>query len=272
MSSATLAGTTALVTGAARGIGRAVAERLGREGAAVALLGRGATSLEAVHTALTERGTRTVAVVADVTDPEAVRRAVGRVEDELGPLDLVVNNAGLIDAAEVPFWEADAAQWWDVVETNLRGPVNVDRTVLPGMVSRGRGRIVNLSSGFAVSADPHYSAYTTSKSALLRLTDTIARPLAERGVHVFDISPGAVPTDMTAGMAMFADKTDWYDVDLFLNAVVAVAEGRLDALSGRFLHAGTDDLDALAARAEEIAAIDARTMHLRPYGPDDPQR
>ncbi|UGQ10718.1 SDR family oxidoreductase [Yinghuangia sp. ASG 101] len=263
---------TALVTGAARGIGRQVAERLAREGVAVALLGRSAASLEPVRTALAERGASAVALVADVTDPDAVRDAVERAEHELGPLDLVVNNAGLIDAAEVPFWEADAAQWWDVVATNLRGPVNVDRAVLPGMVARGRGRIVNLSSGFAVSADPRYSAYTTSKSALLRLTDTIAGPLAERGVYVFDISPGAVPTDMTAGMAMFADKTDWYDVDLFLNAVVAVAEGRLDALSGRFLHAGKDNLDALAARAPELAASDARKMHLRPYGPDDPQR
>lgn len=262
---------TALITGAARGIGRATAERLAREGVAVALLGRSAASLEPVRAALAERGASTVAVVADVTDPEAVHRAVDRAEDELGPLDLVVNNAGLIDAAEVPFWEADLAQWWDVVETNLRGPVNVDRAVLPGMVARGRGRIVNLSSGFAVSADPRYSAYTTSKSALLRLTDTIAGPLADHGVYVFDISPGAVPTDMTAGMAMFEGKTDWYDIGRFLDAVVAVAEGRLDALSGRFLHAGKDDLDALAARAAEIAALDARTMHLRPYGPDDPQ-
>ncbi|NUU24176.1 MAG: SDR family oxidoreductase [Streptomycetaceae bacterium] len=261
---------TALVTGAARGIGRAVCERLAAEGIAVALLGRSADSLAPLHAELTARGSRVTAVAADVNDPDAVHRAVRTTEDALGPIDLVVNNAGLIDAAEVPFWEADQAQWWDVVETNLRGPANVDRAVLPGMVARGRGRIVNVNSGFALRADPDYSAYSTSKAALLRLTDALAPPLAAHGVYVFDISPGAVATDMTAGMPMFAGRTDWYDKDLFLDAVLAVAEGRLDALSGRFIHAGKDDLDALAARAADIAEQDARRLHLRPYGTDDP--
>lgn len=263
---------TALVTGAGRGIGRAVAERLADEGIAVALLGRSASSVADVHADLARSGARVVSVVADVTDPDAVARAVREAEDALGPLELVVNNAGLIDAAEVPFWEADLGQWWDVVETNLRGPANVDRAVLPGMVARRHGRIVNLGSGFAVGPDPHYSAYSVSKGALMRLTDTIAAPLARHGVYVFDISPGAVATDMTASMDMFQGKSDWYDVDLFLDAVVAVAHGRIDALSGRFLHAGKDDLDALAARAAELAETDARRLHLRPYGPDDPQR
>jgi NAD(P)-dependent dehydrogenase (short-subunit alcohol dehydrogenase family) len=260
---------TALVTGAARGLGRAVAARLAAEGVAVAVLGRSAESLQAT---LRDLGSEAVAVVADVTDRHAVEAAVHEAESRLGPLDLVVNNAGRIDAAEVPFWEADPDQWWDVVATNLRGPANVDRAVLPGMVARGHGRVVNVSSGFAVEADPRYSAYSTSKAALLRLTDAIAAPLAERGVYVFDISPGAVATDMTAGMAMFEGKTDWYDMNRFLDAVTLVAEGRLDALAGRFLHAGKDDLPALAERADELAELDARRLHLRPYGPDDPQR
>lgn len=263
--------TTALVTGAARGIGRALAERLAAEGIAVALLGRSVDSLADTRAAVAATGTASVSVAADVTDPDAVGRAVRDAEAALGPLDLVVNNAGRIDAAEVPFWEADAEQWWDVVETNLRGPANVDRAVLPGMVARGRGRIVNVSSGFAVGAYPDYSAYSTSKTALLRLTDSMAGPLAERGVFVFDISPGALATDMTAGMGIFAGRTEWNDPKRFLDAVVAVSEGRLDALAGRFLHAGKDDLPALAERAAELAAIDARRLHLRPYGPDDPQ-
>jgi 3-oxoacyl-[acyl-carrier protein] reductase len=262
----------ALVTGAARGIGRLAARRLAAEGIAVALLGRSPDGVRALHEELAASGARSVPVVADVTDPEAVRAAVAAAEAALGPLDLVLNNAGLIDAAEVPFWEADQDQWWDVVETNLRGPANVDRAVLPGMVARGRGRIVNVSSGFAVEAFPDYSAYSTSKTALLRLTDTIAGPLAKRGVYVFDISPGALETDMTAGMAMFAGKTDWYSPVRFLDALVAVAEGRLDALTGRFLHAGKDDVDALATRAAHLAGQDARRLHLRPYGPDDPQQ
>ncbi|MDI2126680.1 SDR family NAD(P)-dependent oxidoreductase [Yinghuangia seranimata] len=262
--------TTALVTGAGRGIGRAVAERLAAEGLAVAVLGRSRESLTDVLDALGDA--RATAVIADVTDPKAVAAAVAEAEDTLGPLDLVVNNAGRIDQAEVPFWEADLDQWWTVVEANLRGVVNVDHAVLPRMVARRHGRIVNLSSGFAVGPDPHYSAYTTSKTAALRLTDTIAGPLADHGITVFDISPGAVATDMTAGMDIFRGKTDWYDLNLFLNAVVAVAEGHLDPLSGRFLHAGKDDLITLATRAAELKAKDARRLHLRPYGPEDPQQ
>lgn len=260
--------TTALVTGAARGLGRMAAVRLAATGRAVALLGRDAEALAAA--ARECGGARTVVVTADVRDPDAVARAVAGAEDALGPVDLLVNNAGTIDPAEVPFWEADPGAWWSVMETNLRGPVNLGHAILPGMVARGHGRIVNVNSGFATRADPLYSAYSTSKAALLRLTDAVAGPLAEHGVTVFDISPGAVATEMTAGMGMFAGRTTWTDPGLFLDALVAVADGRLDPLSGRFLHAGKDDLAALVARAGELAAADARRLHLRAYGPGDP--
>lgn len=265
-------GTTALVTGAARGLGRSIAEHLAGHGASVAVLGRTAESLEPVLAAIRATGARGIAVVADVTDLSAVTAAVADAEAALGPLDLVVNNAGLIDDAEVPFWETDPDRWWAVVETNLRGPANVDRAVIPGMLARGRGRIVNINSGFALRTDPNYSAYSTSKAALLRLSDAMAGPLAERGVYLFDVSPGAVATDMTAGMAMFEGKSDWYDKQRILGAVTAVAEGKVDALAGRFLHAGKDDIVKLAAeRADDIAERDARRLHLRPYGDDDPE-
>lgn len=268
----TLGTTTALVTGAARGLGRALAEHLAGQGASVAVLGRSTESLDPVLAAIRATGARGTAVVADVTDLSAVTAAVAAAEAELGPLDLVVNNAGLIDDTEVPFWETDPDRWWAVVETNLRGPANVDRAVLPGMVARGRGRIVNINSGFAIRTHPNYSAYSTSKAALLRLTDAMAGPLAERGVHIFDVSPGAVATDMTAGMPMFEGKDDWYDKRRILDAITAIAEGKADALAGRFLHAGKDDIVRLAAdRAADIAKLDARRLHLRPYGDDDPE-
>ena len=140
----------ALVTGASTGIGRALVEGLAAHGMAVAGLAR---NKDRLATAMAEvagkHGVRTLAVAADVTDPAAVDAAVARVADELGRVDLLVNNAGVIDAAEVPVWEADPDQWWDVVVSHVRGAQLLVRAVVPGMLARGHGRIVNLASGMS---------------------------------------------------------------------------------------------------------------------------
>jgi NAD(P)-dependent dehydrogenase (short-subunit alcohol dehydrogenase family) len=261
----TLSGVT-LVTGAGRGLGAAIARALAAEGMAVGLLGRERAGLAAVA----KDCPRSAVVSADVTDASAVRRAVAEVAAALGPVDLLVNNAGRIDPTEVGFAVADPDELWSVVETNLRGPLLVTAAVLPGMLHRGGGRIVNLNSGFAYRRTSAYTGYAVSKAALARFTDLLAFQYADAGVRVFDVSPGAVATDMTAGMPMFAGKRDWNPVERLTAAVVAVAEGRLDGLSGRFLHVGHDDLDRLVARAAEIRRRDARVLRLVPYGEDDP--
>lgn len=269
-----LDGQVALVTGAGRGIGRAIAVALAGAGAGVGLVGRTRATLDDAlrECARAASGGRAVAVPADVTDPDAVRAAVGTVERDVGPVDLLVNNAGRADAAEVPAWEADPADWWGVVETNLRGPMLACGVVLPGMVQRRRGRVININSGFGLSATPTYTAYSVSKAALTRLTDCLARSLAPHGVSVFDLSPGLVRTDMTTGMPMWADASaDWWTpADVVTRAVLLLASGRADSLSGRFLHASRDDFDQLIARAAEMAEHDTRTLRLRPYGADDP--
>ncbi|MER8184268.1 SDR family oxidoreductase [Kitasatospora sp. NPDC094015] len=270
MATGSLAGQVGLVTGAGRGIGREIAVGLAAEGMSVGLLGRTQDSLVETLRLCARRGARGVAVTADVTRPGAVREAVRAVERDLGPLDLLVNNAGQVDPAEVPLWEADPNRWWQVVETNLRGPFNLMRHVLPGMVQRRRGRVVNLNSGFALRPDGHYTAYATSKGALLQLSDNLADSVAAHGVVVLDISPGAVATDMTTGMPMFAGMKEWGSIGYMVAVTVDAARGRFDALHGRFLHAGRDNLEQLVSRAEEIRATDARTLRLRPYGPDDP--
>lgn len=270
MRSSSLEGQVALVTGAGRGIGREIALGLAAEGMAVGLVGRTLGTLTATLKTCVQQGARGVAVTADVARPGPVREAVRVIERDLGPIDLLVNNAGQVDRSEVPFWEADLGQWWQVMEANLRGPVNLLRSVVPGMVKRRRGRIVNLNSGFAVRPDGHYSAYATSKGALLQLSDNIADSLAEHGVVVLDISPGAVATDMTAGMAMFATMKEWNSIPYMVAVTVDAARGRFDGLHGRFIHAGRDNLEHLVSQAAEIRAQDARTLRLRPYGPDDP--
>lgn len=270
MRSGTLAGQVALITGAGRGIGREIALGLAAEGMAVGLVGRTQQTLIDTLKVCVRQGAKGIAISADVTRPGAVREAVRSIERDLGPIDLLVNNAGQVDKAEVPVWEADPTQWWQVVETNLRGPFNLMRSVLPGMVERRRGRILNLNSGFALRPDGHYTAYATSKGALLQLSDNIADSLAQHHVVVLDISPGAVATDMTAGMPMFADMKEWNSIPYMVAVAVDAARGRFDALHGRFIHAGRDNLEMLLAQAEAIRVKDARTLRLRPYSDEDP--
>ncbi|GAA1410643.1 hypothetical protein GCM10009639_61760 [Kitasatospora putterlickiae] len=270
MPTGSLTGQVGLITGAGRGIGRELAIGLAAEGMAVGLVGRTQETLTDTLKECVRHGSRGVAVAADVTRPGSVREAVRVVERDLGSVDLLVNNAGQIDAAEVPLWETDVNQWWQVVEVNLRGPYNLLRRVLPGMVRRRRGRVVNLNSGFALRPDGHYTAYATSKGALLQLSDNLADSLAEHHVVILDISPGAVATDMTAAMPMFRDTTTWGSIPYMVAVTVDAARGRFDALHGRFLHAGRDNLEELVRRADEIREADARALRLRPYGPDDP--
>ncbi len=259
----------ALVTGASRGIGRAIAVALSISGHAVGLLGRDPAAL--AETAALCTGPTSV-VLADVTDGVAVALAVGSVVAALGPIDLLVNNAGLIDAAEVLPWEADPDQWWSVVEANLRGPFLTSRAVLPSMVARGAGRIVNINSGMGPRPYTDYSAYSVSKGALARLTDCLATALDGTGVTIFDVSPGLVRTEMTEAMPIWTDArpAQWNPVANVVNFILAVTRGEVDALSGRFVHASRDDLADLLARADDIRAADARTLRLRPYGPADP--
>jgi len=268
---AVLPGQVALVTGASRGIGRAVAVGLAAAGMRVGLLARDRDQLATVAAECAAAGGQGVALPADVTDPVQVAAAVSAAESRLGPVALLVNNAGRIEPTEVPFAEADLEAWWKVIETNLYGPAAVTRAVLPGMLTRGAGRVVNVNSGFAYRPGEAYTAYAVSKGALARLTASLAYQCRDSGVSVFDVSPGLVRTEMTTAMPMWADKTDadWTPPQRMIDLVLAVAAGRLDALSGRFLHAGKDDVSTLVAAAERIREQDARVLRLVPYGDDD---
>jgi NAD(P)-dependent dehydrogenase (short-subunit alcohol dehydrogenase family) len=263
-----LAGTVALVTGASAGIGRYVAEGLAARGAAVAGLARTADRLSVAMTEVAEAtGARTLAVAADVTDREAVLAAVQQVTAELGPVDLLVNNAGLIDAAEVPLWEADPDQWWQVVESQVRGPFLLAHAVVPTMVARGGGRVIGLASGLGTRGSDVYSAYSAGKTAQMRITEGIALAGAEHGVRAFDLAPGVVDTEMTRAMPMHAGRTEWTRPEDVVDLVVAIATGELDAWSGRFFRAGADELATLRATTPTGAG---RQLRLRPYGDDDP--
>jgi NAD(P)-dependent dehydrogenase (short-subunit alcohol dehydrogenase family) len=263
-----LSGHVALVTGASTGIGRALAGGLAARGMAVAGLAR---NEERLTTAMAEvaaaSGVRTLAVAADVTDRASVDAAVARVADGLGRVDLLVNNAGLIDAAEVPVWEADADQWWEVVASHVRGAQLMVRAVVPGMLARGHGRVVNLASGMGVRANRDYSAYSVAKTGLMRLTEALDLSLQGSGVHAFDVAPGVVDTPMTRSMDMWRGFTDWTPPERVIELVAAIAAGELDAWAGRFVRAGKDEVATLRLLTPSDAV---RQLRLRPYGDGDP--
>jgi NAD(P)-dependent dehydrogenase (short-subunit alcohol dehydrogenase family) len=258
----------ALVTGASSGIGRHLAEGLAARGMSVAGLardeGRLRTAMDEVAAAT---GARTLAVAADVTDRASVEEAVGLVREELGPIALLVNNAGLIDEFEVPVWEADPDQWWDVVASHVRGALLTVRTVVPWMVLRNSGRIVNIASGMGTRAVPEYSAYSVAKTGLMRLTESLAAALEGSDVRAFDVAPGVVDTPMTRSMQMWEGFTDWTPPERVVELIAAIAAGELDQWSGRFVRAGKDDLDVLRATSPEDTA---RQLRLQPYGDADP--
>src|SRR3954469_4027257 len=229
-------GQVALVTGASTGIGRHLVEGLAARGMAVAGLARGEERLSDAMAGVAQApGGRTLAIPADVTDAAAVQAAVDRVVDELGRVDLLINNAGLIDEVELPLWEADPDQWWDVVTVHIRGALLLTRAVVPWMVLRNRGRVINIASGMSLRARPEYSAYSVAKTGLMRMTEALVGALEGSDVRAFDVSPGVVDTPMTRAMPMWRGFTAWTPPEQVVDLVTAIAGGELDAWSGRFL-------------------------------------
>lgn len=264
---------TALVTGAGRGIGRELALALARHGWALGLVGRTRERLDAVAAEARDLGAPVTVAAADLVDATAVADAVAQVEAGLAPhggVGLLVNNAGVIERSELPFAQDDVEDVWRVVETNVRGPLLVTHAVLPGMLARGGGRVLNINSGSGHRALPTYTGYAISKGALARFTTQLHRQYADAGLRVLDLAPGVVATDMTAAMPTHTDRTEWTSPAVVAELAVGFAAGELDALSGRFVRAGVDTVASLREHAERITATDARTLRLATWGPDDP--
>jgi NAD(P)-dependent dehydrogenase (short-subunit alcohol dehydrogenase family) len=267
---ARLQGQVAIVTGASRGVGRATAEALDAEGAAVALAARSEPELAATA----RRLGHAMAVPTDVTRTADVERLVEATERELGPPTLLVAGAGTWEHVG-PAWEGDPEAWWRDVEVTLRGAYLCARAVLPGMVARGTGRIVALSSYAANRPRPYSSGYASGKAALLRFVDSLAAEVEGRGVSVFAVTPGFVRTRLVEDAARseegrrwlpeLAERQDALEPERAGRLVVELATGRADALSGRFLHV-LDDLDDLIARADEISRDDVYALRLRRQG------
>ena len=262
-----LTGRTAIVTGAGRGFGQAIAARLAAEGAQVALLARTEEQIEAAAAAIREDGGEALAVACDVTDPASLEAAVSQAEDRLGAVDILVSNAGVAGPFG-PIWQVDPGQWWQAQAVHIRAPMLLLHRLLPGMIERGRGHAVCISAKAARIVAPHLSAYCTGKVAQNRIVAEAGAELEGTGVAVFAIDPGFVFTRLArdtledpaaqehlAGMVARlrereADSAAEDDLARCAERVVALVSGRYDALSGNYYELD-DDLDA--ALAERLA-------------------
>lgn len=272
----------AIVTGASRGIGRALAFALAKAGSPVGLIARDAGRLDEVAAEITAAGGRVLRRAVDVTDTEAAGIAAEQLARELAdlgtPVGLLVNAAGRIDR-EVALWEADPAEWRAIVETNLIGSFNVSNAVIPrmlGATSPGEGRfcrVVELASGGGAKDWAKASAYTSSKAGLIRVVGHLHEAGFELGLRSFAVAPGTVRTDMTGAMELHKDRTEFTPVELTENLVLAIHRGELDAWSGKYLRVTHDSPESLAAYEREHGAPDegARRMAIVAWGEDDPQ-
>ena len=256
-----LEGQVALITGAGRGFGRAIAERLAEAGAKVALLSRSLGQLEEAASAIRAGGATACAVAGDVADPHSVDHAIRSVEHALGPIDLLVSNAG-VPGPFGPIWEVEPDAWWHAQAVHIRAPMLLLHRVLPGMIARGRGRTVCVSAKAARIVAPYMSAYCTGKIAQNRIVAEAAAELAGTGVSVFAIDPGFVFTQLAREtlhdpaaqkylggmMDRLREKEEEAPDDLARCAqrVLDLASGRYDTLSGGYFEL-SDDLDAKLA-------------------------
>lgn len=200
-----LTGKVAVVTGAGRGLGRAIATALGQAGAAVVVASRTGTELDTFVQEAESAGRRALAVATDVTDEQAVETLTSRTLETFGRIDIVVNNSGVL--ATTPLLDQSAADWDRVIATNLRGTFLVTRALGRHLVAQGSGKVINIASNFGLSGIANHAAYATSKAGIIEFTRCMAIEWARHGIQVNALAPGYFATDLNAPMRADEDVT-----------------------------------------------------------------
>ena len=239
-----LDGRVALVTGAGRGIGRAIALRLAAEGAQVAVTDIDRATAEATAA---EIGEGSIGFAVDVSDRSSVEAGVAQTEAELGPIAILVNNAGW-DKAE-PFLESDPETWERVIAINLMGPLNCFKTVLPGMVERGGGTVVSISSDAGRNGSSGEAVYSAAKAGIIGISKTLAREMARHQINVNVVCPGPTETqlldDVTDGRPNLREA--------FVKAVPFRRLGQPDDIAGAVAYLVSDDASYVTGQTLSVS-------------------
>lgn len=278
-----LDGTNVLITGASRGLGREIALAMWQVGASVILVARSAQPLAELQSELMQTartGQTAHFIVANLYSPDAAQMIVDECRRHWNRVDVLINNAAVLGPVGRT-WENDWAAWQAALRVNLLAPVELCRAVVPWMIERGGGKILNLSGGGATAPRPYFSAYATAKAALVRFSETLALEVKDRNVQVNCIAPGAMNTEMNravlqagaekAGDSEYARATKLAEenalptraVDLF----VFLAGSRGDGITGKLISAIWDPWQNLPDHLKELKESDVYT--LRRIVPED---
>ena len=270
-----LKGSVAVITGGARGVGKAIVKAYIDRGAHVAIVDMLEEQLQETAAEMEKAGGTVLPVFTDITIPSQVDAMAEKVQNELGPIDILINNAGTFSVIG-PVWEVDPERWFRDIRTNLYGSFLVCHAVVKGMVERKSGYVINVVSSGGVG-DPHaYStSYASSKTGLMRLTEGLAKEAREHGVKVFAIAPPAILTEMTRfimndpggqkwrpGFGKIFEEGRAAPPEKVAKMAVEIVSGKADALTGRYFLVSRD-LDDIIEQTDEIVSKDLMTLRLR---------
>ena len=273
LTSRELAGRTALITGAGRGIGAAIAEAFVAAGASVMLAARTADELASTARRLGGNGEVVEWRPCDVSDPIPFAELMSHALTRFGAIDILVNNAGVLGPVG-PFSETPLDTWWEAVSINVKAAAVCSRGLIPHFRTRGRGKIINLSGGGAVSPRPNFSAYSVAKAAIVRLSENLAEELRGDHVDVNAIAPGAVDTRMQEEILKAGERAGYelaaaravrngeagVPVTLAAELAVFLASESSDGLTGKLISAPHDPWREWAGRGSELSASPMYTL------------
>lgn len=261
-----------IITGAGRGIGKAIAERFAKEGSIVILTARTSEEIDSTLQEIKKSGGEGISIQTDISKVNDVTRLVKQVIEKYSKIDILVNNAGVIKPI-APIHQVVVEEWEDNLKTNLFGTFYCIRKVLPHMIEKKYGKIINMSGGGAFNSMPNFSAYGTSKAAIVRLTETVAAEVKDYNISVNAIAPGAIKTKITYDIIESGDTAGIEsirakeviergdsDVEKVTNLALFLASDESNGLSGKTISARWDELDYIRNNIREIQKSDKYTM------------
>jgi len=261
-----------LITGAGRGIGKLISKKLASEGSDVILVSRTPHEIESVLSEIKNNNGNGITFSCDISNFSEVQKMTEKILDHFPKIDILVNNAGKIDPIG-PLIDQDPILWKSCIENNLFGTFNVIRSILPSMIEKNYGKIVNMSGGGAFSPFPNFSSYAVSKSAIIRLTETLAMELSNFNITVNAISPGMIKTKITenilnagpnAGIEFDKAKKTMVsggsNIEKIFDTLLFLTTNESSNLSGKTIASQWDDLNYIKNNVESIQNSDKFTM------------